>query len=199
MTQHQQRILSSTEKDRIFTRPLVNQRLLTTTMTSTTLDVLHLVKAAIRYIASFVTDDIITNIGKSQPSLNDINLYYNYYHTALPSDHIIDTIKFLITDNPPTDQLIATIIQHRPQDDHHLLQHIVDKVQDISDNITDTDAHHIIGSYSYVSLPQLYYFYQKQSLLPITIDQDNLTYINNCKEQLHKCRQLIYANPFSSH
>ena len=172
---------------------------MSTTMTSTTLDVLHLVKAAIRYIASFLTDDILADIGKSQPSLHDINVYYNYYHTALPSDHIIDTITFLTTDVPPTDELIATIIQHRPQHDHHPLQHILDQVHDIANNITDTDAHRIIGSYSYVSLPQLYYFYQKQSHIPITIDQDNLAYIDNCKTQLHKCRQLIYANPFSSH
>ena len=200
MTEPQQRLFSSTEKDRIFTRPIVNQRLhIIAAMTSTTLDILHLVKAALRYIALFITDDILADIGKSQPSLHDISLYYTYYHTALPSDHILDTIKFLTTDDPPTDELIATIIQHRPKHDHHPLQHILDKVQYISDNITNTDAHHIMGSYSYVSLPHLYYVYQKQSQLPITIDQDNLTYINNCKDQLHKCRQLIYANPFSSH
>ena len=170
-------------------------------MTSSTLDVLHLVKSALRYISSFITDKILSDIGEAQPSLYDIKMYYTYYHNTQPSQHILDAIDFLTinqpTDQPPPDALIATIIEHRPQHQQPL-QHILDQVQDISDNITDTDVHHIIGSYSYVHLPQLYYFYQKQSQLTITIDHDNLSHINRCKEQLHRCRQLIYANPFSS-
>ena len=170
-------------------------------MTSYTPDVLHLLKSALRYIASFITDQDRSAIGKAQPSLYDIKMYYRRYHTPSSTD-ILDAINFLtdlnITNQPLPNTLIATIIKHR-SDDHHQqpLQHLLDQVQHLSDNITDTEAHTIIGTSAYVSLPHVYYFYQKQSQQPITIDHDNI-HINRYKEQLHRCRQLIYPNPFSS-
>ena len=162
------------------------------------IDVLFLVRSAIRYLASIITGDQYRQMQIVQPMLINIKHHFDDLDESTHNrQDVLQLIDFLTNrefhhyrNNQTIEAIVNRIMIDRPEYEHGcVLQHLLDQLDLIQQRMTPDEMENLVRQSNYVSLPQISYFYQKKRVQSQRFD-DETAYITQDRvdDILHRLR-----------